>query len=167
MVDARPDWACAERFPTASLQVRDPEVFARGLELLGDEFLVVATHDHALDQKIVQHLLPRPSAFLGMIGSVAKQRKFALRLRARGFGAADIARLRTPLGFPIGGHSPEEIAVSVVAELIAVRHGATPAPGWTPREREASDSGTPGAGPEASAADPGPMARSAEAEDGR
>jgi xanthine dehydrogenase accessory factor len=136
VVDARADWATPERFPTVTLELRDPDAFARGLALTGDEFLVVATHDHALDQRIVQHLLAQPSKFLGMIGSVAKQRKFALRLRARGFAAADIARLRTPLGLAIGGHSPEEIAVSVVAELIAVRHGATPRTGWTPPERE-------------------------------
>lgn len=135
VVDARPEWATPERFPTVALEVRDPDAYARALASRGDEFFVVATHDHALDQRVVQHLLARPAAFLGMIGSVAKQRKFALRLEARGFGAADIARLRTPLGLPIGGHSPEEIAVSVMAELIAVRHGATPPPSWTPRAR--------------------------------
>ena len=160
VVDQRPDWACAERFPTASLEVRDAEAFARGLTLRGDEFVVVATHDHALDQKIVQHLLPQPSAFLGMIGSIAKQRKFALRLRARGFAAADIARLRTPLGIPIGGHSPEEIAVSVVAELIAVRHGAAPPAAWTPRERDARDPAAAAAAADSAspAADPAPVA---------
>lgn len=157
VVDERTEWACAERFPTASLEVRDAEAFARGLTLGGDEFVVVATHDHALDQKIVQHLLPRRPAFLGMIGSVAKQRKFALRLRARGFGAADIARLRSPLGIPIGGHTPEEIAVSVVAELIAVRHGAPPVPGWTPREPESRDAVTFAAESAVSAPDPTPV----------
>jgi len=138
VVDARPEWATPERFPTAALEVRDPEAFARGLEPRGDEFVVVATHDHALDQRVVQLLLARPLRFIGMIGSVPKQRKFALRLQARGFDAAAIARLRSPLGLPIGGDTPEEIAVSVVAELIAVRHGARPTAAWTPRERAAA-----------------------------
>lgn len=135
VVDARPEWARAERFPSAALELRDPAAFARAFAPAGDEFVVIATHDHAVDQQVVEHLLRRPPRFLGMIGSVAKQRKFALRLRARGFGDADIARLRSPLGIPIGGHAPEEIAVSVVAELIAVRHGAAPPAAWTPPVR--------------------------------
>lgn len=143
VVDARAEWASPERFPSAAILARDPGAFARGVETRGDEFVVIATHDHAVDQEVVQHLLPRPLRFLGMIGSVAKQRKFALRLAARGFSAEQIARLKTPLGFSIGAHSPEEIAVSVVAELIAVRHGATPAPAWTPRPRERGEAATP------------------------
>jgi hypothetical protein len=67
-----------------------------------------------------------------MVGSVPKQRKFALRLRARGFSDAEIARLRTPLGMPIGADTPEEIAVSAMGELIAARRGASLAQGWTP-----------------------------------
>ena len=55
-----------------------------------------------------------------MIGSVPKQRKFALRLRARGFSDEQIARLRTPLGMPIGAQTPEEIAVSAMGEIVAV-----------------------------------------------
>jgi len=56
------------------------------------DYAVVVTHDHALDQRLVQSLLERPLKFVGMIGSVPKQRKFALRLRARGFSDAQIAR---------------------------------------------------------------------------
>lgn len=133
VVDARPEWLTRERFPRARLELRDPEDHARAWESGPRDFVVIATHDHALDQRIVQQLLARPLAFLGMIGSIPKQRKFALRLAAKGFTTDQIARLRTPLGLPLGGRSPEEIAVSVVAELIAVRHGATPERGWTPR----------------------------------
>ena len=132
VVDARPEWASQERFPWARLEVRAPEEFAREWQVAGDEFVVIVTHDHALDQKLVQALLPRPVRFLGMIGSVPKQRKFALRLKARGFSDEQIARLRTPLGLEIGARTPEEIAVSVVAELIAVRQGRPVEPGWTP-----------------------------------
>jgi xanthine dehydrogenase accessory factor len=98
-------------------------------------YAVVVTHDHALDQRLVQELLRRPLAFLGLVGSVPKQRKFALRLRARGFADADIARVRCPLGMPIGAQTPEEIAVSAMGDLIAVRRGASLAPSWTPPGR--------------------------------
>jgi len=132
VVDARADWASQERFPWARLEIRAPEDFAREWRSAGDEFVVIVTHDHALDQKLVQVMLERPLGFLGMIGSVPKQRKFALRLKARGFSAEQIARLRTPLGLQIGARTPEEIAVSVVAELVAVRRGAPIEPGWVP-----------------------------------
>lgn len=136
VVDARPGWLTRERFPRATRDLRDPEDAARALASTAGDFAIVVTHDHALDQRLVQHLLRRPLRFLGMIGSLPKQRKFALRLRARGFTDDEIARLRTPLGLAIGAQTPEEIAVSVLAELVAVRRGATPARGWVPLAAE-------------------------------
>ena len=123
VVDERPEWATEERFPTARIHRGAPEDFARAWVTRGDEYAVVVTHDHALDQRLVQALLERPLRFLGMIGSIPKQRKFALRLKARGYSEEQIARLHTPLGLDIGAQSPEEIAVSVVAQLVAVRRG--------------------------------------------
>lgn len=137
VVDARPEWAQPARFPSVSLRCADPEDFARELVTSDQDYLIVTTHDHALDQRLVQLLLPKPAKFTGMIGSVAKQRKFALRLRARGFSDDAIGRLRTPLGLRLGARTPEEIAVSVLAELISVRRGGTPERGWTPRPERA------------------------------
>ncbi len=135
VVDTREDWLSAERFPSAARAVRDPEAFAREWDGSAADFAVVTTHDHALDQKVVQALLPRGLRFTGLIGSLAKQRKFALRLRARGFSDGDLARLRTPVGLAIGARTPEEIAVSIVAELVSVRRGGSPERGWVPPER--------------------------------
>lgn len=137
VIDARPEWAQPARFPSASLRCADPEDFARELVTTDQDYLIVTTHDHALDQRLVQLLLPMPAKFTGMVGSVAKQRKFALRLRARGFSDDMITRLRTPLGLSLGARTPEEIAVSVLAELISVRRGGTPERGWTPRPARA------------------------------
>jgi xanthine dehydrogenase accessory factor len=137
VIDDRAEWATAERFPDARLACEEPEAFARGWASTPADYAIVVTHDHALDQRLVQALLPRPLKFIGLVGSVPKQRKFALRLRARGFSDADLARLRCPLGTPIGAQTPEEIAVSVVGELIAVRRGASTAVGWTPPLRPA------------------------------
>ncbi len=128
VVDSRPEWAVPERFPGASLHAEEPETFLRGEALLPGDFAVVVTHDHALDQRIVEGLLRSPARFVGMVGSIPKQRKFALRLRARGFTPEQVARLRTPLGLPIGAATPEEIALSVVAELVQVRRGAGAGP---------------------------------------
>jgi xanthine dehydrogenase accessory factor len=132
VVDGRGDWALPERFPGCRVVHQAPEDFLAALATTALDYTVVVTHDHALDQRLVQELLRRPLKFLGMIGSVPKQRKFALRLRARGFSDQQIARLRTPLGMPIGADTPEEIAVSAMGELIAVRRGAPLREGWTP-----------------------------------
>jgi xanthine dehydrogenase accessory factor len=124
VMDERAAWATPERFPTSSLALRAPEEMARELALEASDYAVVMTHDHAVDQRVVEELLRRPLRFVGMIGSLPKQRKFAQRLRAHGFSPQAIARLRTPLGAPIGAQTPEEIAVSVMAELIATRRVA-------------------------------------------
>ena len=144
VVDARPEWATSERFPTSALRIEDAEGVARSLATTTDDYVVIVTHDHALDQRIVQALLQKPMRFLGMIGSIPKQRKFALRLRARGFSDEEIARLHTPLGLAIGGTTPEEIAVSAVAQLIAVRRGARVEPGWLPPRRPGAARGESG-----------------------
>jgi xanthine dehydrogenase accessory factor len=146
VVDARPDWLNAERFPHAVRELRAPDDFAREWAAAGaggpgedaNTYAVVTTHDHALDQRVVQELLRRELRFTGLIGSLAKQRKFALRLRARGFGDDEIARLRTPVGLAIGARTSEEIAVSIVAELVAVRRGGSPERGWVPPARVAA-----------------------------
>ena len=149
VVDERAEWASAERFPSAELVCREPEAWLRELATTARDYAVVVTHDHALDQRLVQHLLRRPLKFVGLVGSLAKQRKFALRLQARGFAEAEIARLHCPLGTPIGAKTPDEIAVSVMSELIAARRGASLGSGWVPParaskrsfEREASAAG--------------------------
>lgn len=143
VVDERPEWADPARFPRASVQCRAPEEFLRQARLAPDDFAVVVTHDHAVDQRVVEELLRRPLAFLGMIGSVPKQRKFALRLRARGFSDEDIARLHTPLGVAIGAVTPEEIALSAMGEIVAARRGAPLGPPWAPPARHGEETSGP------------------------
>ena len=138
LVDERPEWAEPARAPGVETVCRDPEAFARELERTARDYVVVVTHDHALDQRLVEVLLRRPLRFLGLVASVPKQRKFALRLRARGFADVDIARVRAPLGLAIGASTPEEIAVSAMAEVIATRRGITVDPPETPLRRQGS-----------------------------
>ncbi|HET7226917.1 MAG TPA: xanthine dehydrogenase accessory protein XdhC [Candidatus Eisenbacteria bacterium] len=160
VVDARGEWLTPARFPGATLVLRDPEHAFGELALSPRDFVVVVTHDHALDQRLIQALLARPPAFLGMVGSVAKQRKFALRLKARGFDDAAIARMRTPLGLAIGAATPEEIAVSIMGELIAARRGRPLPPVWLPPARGGrADAPDPDAGNDAGAGALPPQAR--------
>lgn len=124
VVDEREAWTAPGQLPSAR-RVLCEEPAAAVAELRPDAATacVVATHAHAIDQATVKALLATPAAFVGMIGSRRKRDRFLQRLSAQGASPAQLARLRTPLGLDIGAVTPEEIAVSVVAELVAVRRG--------------------------------------------
>ncbi len=122
VVDERPQWASRERFPQVdALVVQNPADVAAALTGGPDCFFCVTTHDHPLDQACVEALVRTPSAYLGVIGSRRKAERFKLRLEAAGFSAEERARLKSPMGVAIDAVGPGEIAVSIVAELIAVR----------------------------------------------
>jgi xanthine dehydrogenase accessory factor len=122
VVDERPEWASRERFGRVDLlEHRAPEEHARTVEGGEGTFFCVVTHDHALDQAILEALLNKPSAYLGVIGSRRKAERFKLRLRAAGFAEEALARVRCPMGVSIDAVTPEEIAVSIVGELVATR----------------------------------------------
>ena len=87
-------------------------------------FHLVVTHEHARDQDLVELLLPQELAWLGMIGSKTKVTRFLIRLRAAGVDSALFERLCAPVGLDIGAETPEEIAVSIAAELVRVRRRA-------------------------------------------
>jgi xanthine dehydrogenase accessory factor len=88
-----------------------------------NDFAIIFTRDHAIDSRILEHLLPRLElSYLGMIGSANKVERFKRRLEAKGIATPDRwARLRSPIGLRIGAESPAEIAISVLAELIRTR----------------------------------------------
>ena len=122
VADARAEWLNPERFPTCERLLGDPVVAAGAVPVDAESFVCVLTHDHGLDQDLIQILLKRPHRYLGMIGSQRKADKLRSRLKELGFSAEEIQRVRSPMGVAIGAQSPEEIAISIVAELVAVRH---------------------------------------------
>ena len=89
-----------------------------------DAFLVVATHDHQVDQTLVERVLPLPSRWVALVGSRRKAMLTRERCANRGLAAELIAKLRCPAGLDIGAETPEEIAVSIVAEMVQVRRTA-------------------------------------------
>lgn len=126
VVDARPEWATAERFPDCEVLLEDPADHARKREGGPQDYFCVTTHDHPLDQAVVEALLNKPSAYLGVIGSRRKAERFRMRLKAAGAEDAALDRIRSPMGVAIGALTPEEIAVSIVAELVQVRRSGLP-----------------------------------------
>jgi xanthine dehydrogenase accessory factor len=121
VVDDRDDQNTAERFPGCERCLTDPRGFARRLVPDGRTWVFVVTHDHQLDQDLIELLVPHDWAWLGLIGSRAKVTRFHLRLRAAGVPVERLARVSGPVGLDIGAETPAEIAVSVLAEMVRVR----------------------------------------------
>jgi len=125
LVDDRPGFATKERVPEADEFLEGDYLEAMNrLTLDENTYAVIVTHGHGHDDEILQALVDRDLAYLGMIGS---RRKVALsfeNLRKGGVPEDRIARIRAPMGLDIGAETPEEIAVSVLAEIVAVRRGA-------------------------------------------
>lgn len=124
VVDDRQKFANAERFPDAHEIVVDaiPDWIARA-ELPPTAYVVVLTRGHTHDLDALRQLAPREVRYVGLIGSRAKVKRLYDRLREDGIPAEALRRVHAPIGLDIGAVSPQEIAVSIVAELIAVRYG--------------------------------------------
>ena len=143
VVDDRDDYATAERFPDANATVGRPypEVVA-DMPIRQNTYAVVVTRGHKEDGVVLAALARRFAAgdrlrFLGMIGSRTKQALLWKHLRERGVQDDFLATVRTPMGAYLGSRTHEEIAVSVVAELIAVRRlGHDLEAGWAERRGE-------------------------------
>jgi xanthine dehydrogenase accessory factor len=116
--DTRPEYA--ER-PDVDLVGEDTAV-ALAAEGPEDEALLVMTHDHALDYRLVAAALAGPRRFVGLIGSASKRARFISRLRKDGLDDAALARLVCPVGrSDIPGKEPEVIAIAVAAQLLSLR----------------------------------------------
>ena len=129
VVDERDEWLSAERFPAGVRLIEaDPRSVLAELPWGERAFHFVVTHSHQLDQDLIERLLEKPAAWIGMIGSRTKVTKFLIRLRAAGMNPALFSRLCAPVGLDLGAETPAEIAVSVVAELIRIRRGCDRVP---------------------------------------
>lgn len=122
VLDDRPQFLSAERFPGATLLLGEfEETLARWRAPLG-AFVAVVTRGHRHDQACLEWALRQDSPrYVGLVGSRAKIRKLLLRAREEGFTDEQLERVRSPIGLDIGAVTVEEIAVSVAAELVAVR----------------------------------------------
>ncbi|HEY0254757.1 MAG TPA: XdhC family protein [Kofleriaceae bacterium] len=133
--------ALATEFPWADQIVEEFDVAAVERAIGGygaDDYVLVLTRDHAIDQRLLEVLIARDDiGYLGMIGSRGKVGRFRKRLEAKGLlegeaGARRWARLRAPVGLDVGAETPAEIAIAIAAELVAVRRrGAATVGDWT------------------------------------
>ena len=123
VVDDRRLYANPERFPEAERLIVGPigEVLP-GLDLDPHTYALVVTRGHGHDEEAIFHLAPTAAAYVGLIGSRRKIRLIFEGLRSQGVAESALARVTAPVGFDIGSQTVPEIAISIVAQLIARRN---------------------------------------------
>lgn len=125
VVDDREKFASRERFPDADEVVAEPiPDWLQRTTIPSSAFVVVVTRGHVHDLDAMRWLAPRDLRYLGLIGSRAKVCRIFDFLAEEGMAPEHLARVYSPIGFDIGAVTPAEIAVSILAQLIAVRRGA-------------------------------------------
>ncbi|WP_448324216.1 XdhC family protein, partial [Streptomyces sp. DSM 41493] len=127
--DARPVFTTAARFPEADEVVVDwPHRYLEQTDTDARTVLCVLTHDAKFDIPLLRLALTLPVAYVGAMGSRTTHLDRNARLREAGVPEAALARLRSPIGLDLGAHSPEETALSIAAEIVALRRGGTGVP---------------------------------------
>lgn len=122
VVDAREGWGDEDRLAGIRCLTGEVDEVAADFDVRG--VCLVMTHDHQLDQVAIEWALKRGFAFVGGVGSRAKAERMRQRLEAKAFSVEDRTRVRMPLGVDIGARLPDEIAVSIAAEMVAWRKRA-------------------------------------------
>ena len=124
VVDARSAFATAERFPHADeLVVEWPADYLDRAPLHANTYCVFLTHDEKLDNPALQVALEAGVRYVGALGSSRTHAKRVAALREAGLAPELIDRIHAPIGLDLGGRRPEEIAMAIAAELVAVRNG--------------------------------------------
>jgi len=127
VVDPRSAFATPDRFADADELISGwPE------EVLGEGrlheacYVAVLTHDLKIDVPALKLAVRSPAGYVGVLGSRKTHARRVEKLLEAGLSDEEIARIRAPIGLDLGGRSPEEIAVAILAEIVATRHGADP-----------------------------------------
>ncbi|MBA4179938.1 MAG: hypothetical protein C0506_05050 [Anaerolinea sp.] len=129
VIDDREDFANSERLPEADQVICDDyEAALDRFPIDANTTIVMVTRGHKQDELALRHCLGRGAGYVGMIGSKRRTATVLAHLAEEGFAAGDLAQVRTPIGLDIGAETPEEIAISIMAEVILLRRGGSGAP---------------------------------------
>ena len=129
VVDGRDRFATPERFPGVDeLLVGMPSELAERMPLGAESLVVLLSHDYKYDLPVLRAVLASDAAYVGVLGSKRRGRALLDFLAEEGIPAEQLSRVRIPVGLDIGGNTPEEIALSVLAEAVAVYHGRSGGP---------------------------------------
>ncbi len=123
VIDDREAFANRENFPDArEIVVDDMEKYAEGLELHSSDFVVIMTRGHLHDYHVLKGVIRKSCHYLGMIGSKSKCKEIFAKLHEEGISEDLLKQVHAPIGLNIHAETPEEIAVSILAEMIKVKY---------------------------------------------
>ncbi len=129
VADARAVLATEERFPDADQIITGwPDDVLANLDIAPNTFVAILTHDPKFDEPALLGTLETKARYIGAVGSRKTNQDRRRRLAAAGVSTKNLERIRGPIGLDIGAESPEEMAISILAEIIAVRHGRVGGP---------------------------------------
>lgn len=122
--DARPAFATREKHPDADLVIAEwPEAVIAQVGADERTYVVSLNHEPRFEDALLRALVGRPVRYMGAIGKRIRHVEREERLAQAGFDLAQLPDIHTPIGLDIGGKSPEEIALSIIAEIVAVKNG--------------------------------------------
>lgn len=136
VVDDRPEFANQTNFPAAQVICGDFREVLANYPITGNTFIVIVTRGHRHDYTCLRAVIDKPAGYIGMIGSRRKVKAVFEALEEEGIAKEKIAAVHAPIGLDIGAQTPEEIAVSIAAEIIAVNNqsrGERLDPAWLER----------------------------------
>jgi xanthine dehydrogenase accessory factor len=123
IIDDRADYASPQRFPNATRIVGDIEAELRRLDIDANTYLVIVTRGHRHDGHALHAVIDSPAKYIGLIGSKSKIKTIFDDLNEQGVPLEKLLKVHAPIGYELGAVTVPEIAVSIAAELIAVRRG--------------------------------------------
>jgi len=121
VIDDRSDFASSSRFPNCNVIAEDFTTALRGYHFSPATYIVVITRGHEHDVDCLIEILKKKTVYVGLIGSRRRVRFVLEMLAEKEFSETRLKDVFTPIGLPIGAESPEEIALSIVSELVCVR----------------------------------------------
>jgi xanthine dehydrogenase accessory factor len=123
IADDREDYANSQRFPQADHILAGPFVeIMRNFSFNYHTYVVLVTRGHLYDTDCLREILGKPVAYIGMIGSKRRLEGVSRLLEKEGYEKSQLAQVHGPIGLPIRAQTPEEIAVSIISEVISVRY---------------------------------------------
>ncbi len=123
IIEDRPEFSGEDRFPDAKeIVLAGPEEIDEKVKISETDFVAIVTRSHEIDYQAIKVILRHPVTYLGLIASKIKKRQVFAQLVEEGFEKDVVDKIHSPIGLDIAAQTPEEIAVSIVAELIAVKN---------------------------------------------
>jgi xanthine dehydrogenase accessory factor len=132
LIDDRADFVVRERFPDQNIELRAAENWTSALQKAVGKgrgvSVAIVTRGHNEDEECLRAVLTARPDYVGLIGSKRRTNIVLARLRETGMDESDLREVRAPIGLDIGAVSPEEVALAILAEIVAARRGGTGAP---------------------------------------